>query len=118
MKLLRIRAVAKKELIQIWRDTLSLAMAFMMPVMLLFIFGYAITLDVGNLKTVLYDPDNSSLSRQLVDSFRASGYFTVVGSVNEQKEIDRYLDSGEAFVAISIPDKFSEHVKTGNETSL
>ena len=46
MKPLRIKAIAKKELIQIWRDPLSLAMAFLMPVMLLFIFGYAITLDV------------------------------------------------------------------------
>ena len=118
MKLLRIKAVAKKELIQIWRDPLSLAMAFMMPVMLLFIFGYAITLDVNNLKTVVYDLDNSRLSRELVDSFRASGYFMVVGSIHDQKEIDRYLDSGKAFVAISIPNKFSEHVKTGKETSL
>ena len=118
MKLVRIKAVAKKELIQIWRDPLSLAMAFIMPVMLLFIFGYAITLDVNNLKTVVYDLDNSILSRELVDSFRASGYFTIVGSINDQREIDRYLDTGKAFVAISIPDKFSEHVKTGNETSL
>jgi len=118
MKLLRIKAVAKKELIQIWRDPLSLAMAFLMPVMLLFIFGYAITLDVNNLKTVVYDLDHSSLSRELIDSFRASGYFTVVGNINEQKEIDRYLDSGKAFVAISIPKGFSEHIKTGRETSL
>jgi ABC-2 type transport system permease protein len=102
MKLLRIKAIAKKELIQIWRDPLSLAMAFMMPVMLLFLFGYAITLDVNNLKTVVYDLDHSVLSRELVDSFRASGYFTVVGSVHEQKEIDSYLDSGRARVAISI----------------
>ena len=118
MKLLRIKAIAKKELIQIWRDPLSLAMAFMMPVMLLFLFGYAITLDVNNLKTVVYDLDKSSLSRELVNSFRASGYFTVVGSIHEQKEIDSYLDSGKAFVAISIPDKFSEKIKTGKETTI
>jgi ABC-2 type transport system permease protein len=118
MKLLRIKAIAKKELIQIWRDPLSLAMAFMMPVMLLFLFGYAITLDVNNLKTVVYDLDHSVLSRELVDSFRASGYFTVVGSIHEHKEIDSYLDSGKAFVAISIPDKFSERVKTAKETTI
>ncbi len=85
MKLLRIKAVAKKELIQIWRDPLSLAMAFLMPVMLLFIFGYAITLDVNNLRTVVYDLDKSSLSRELVAEFRESGYFTVVGNVYHRK---------------------------------
>ena len=118
MKLLRIKAVAKKELIQIWRDPLSLAMAFMMPVMLLFIFGYAITLDVNNLKTVVYDLDKSSASRELIEAFSSSGYFTVVGNVNQQKEIDRYLDTGQAFVAISIPRDFSEKMKTGRDTSL
>ncbi|RPI36617.1 MAG: ABC transporter permease [Nitrospiraceae bacterium] len=118
MKILRVRAVAKKELIQIWRDPLSLAMAFLMPVMLLFIFGYAITLDVNNLKTVVCDLDKSSRSRELVDALGASGYFTVVGNIHEQKEIDSYLDSGRAFVALTIPQGFLEHLKTGKETSL
>jgi ABC-2 type transport system permease protein len=118
MKFLRVRAIAKKELIQIWRDPLSLAMAFLMPVMLLFIFGYAITLDVDNLKTVVFDLDKSSISRELVDSFRASGYFTIVGNIDDQKEIDSYLDSGKAFVALSIPRGFSDDVKAGKEASL
>jgi ABC-2 type transport system permease protein len=118
MKFLRVRAIAKKELIQIWRDPLSLAMAFLMPVMLLFIFGYAITLDVGNLKTVVFDLDKSSISRELVDSFRASGYFTIVGNIDEQKEIDSYLDSGRAFAALSIPKDFSKNIKAGKEASL
>ncbi len=47
MKILRIKAIAKKELIQIWRDPLSLAIAFLMPLMQLFIYGYAITFDVS-----------------------------------------------------------------------
>jgi len=118
MKLLRIKAVTKKELLQIWRDPLSLAMAFMMPVMLLFIFGYAITLDVNNLETIVYDLDKSSASRELVEAFSSSGYFTVVGNVNQQKEIDQYLDTGKAFVVISIPKDFSEKMKTGRDTSL
>ncbi len=118
MKLLRIKAIAKKELTQIRRDPLSLAMAFLMPVILLFIFGYAITLDVNNLKTVVYDLDKSSLSRELVAEFRESGYFTVVGKANEHKEIDKYLDSGKALVAISIPEDFSENINTGRDVQL
>jgi ABC-2 type transport system permease protein len=93
-------------------------MAFVMPVMLLFIFGYAITLDVDNIKTIVYDLDKSSASRELIEAFSSSGYFTVAGSVHEQKEIDRYLNTGRAFVAIFIPEDFSEQIKTGREASL
>lgn len=118
MKVLRIKAIAKKELIQIWRDPLSLAMAFLMPVMLLFVFGYAITLDVNNLKTVAYDLDKSSLSRELIAEFRESGYFTVVDNVNEHREIDRYLDSGKAQVAIAIPADFSKNILKGENAGL
>ncbi|MBI5055666.1 MAG: ABC transporter permease [Nitrospirae bacterium] len=118
MKLLRIKAIAKKELIQIRRDPLSLAMAFMMPVILLFIFGYAITLDVNNLRTVVYDLDKSSLSRELVAQFRESGYFTVVGNAYTNKDIDSYLDSGRAQIAISIPSDFSKNIKAGKNAGL
>jgi len=118
MSILRIRAIAKKELIQIWRDPLSLAMAFMMPVMLLFLFGYAITLDVNDLKTVVYDLDKSSLSRELVREFTESGYFTVVDYIHDNMDINRYLDSGRARVAISIPEKFSEDIRTGRNPTL
>jgi len=118
MKLLRIKAIAKKELIQIWRDPLSLAMAFLMPVMLLFIFGYAITLDVNNLKTVVYDLDRSSMSREIVNSLKASGYFTVLDYVDSPRDIDRFLDEGRAAVIVSIPRDFSERIRRGETASL
>ncbi len=118
MKILRIKAIAKKELIQIWRDPLSLAMAFLMPVMLLFIFGYAITFDVNNIKTIVNDLDKGLLSRELVEEFRESGYFTIVENVDSYKEIDSYIDSGRAQVAIAIPSDFSERIKRGEDVSL
>lgn len=115
MRFIRIRAIAKKELLQIRRDPLSLAMAFLMPVMLLFIFGYAITLDVNNLRTVVYDLDRSSLSREFVSRFSSSGYFVVIGAVDDHREIDRYLDSGKALAAMTIPADFSEKVRAGED---
>jgi ABC-2 type transport system permease protein len=118
MKILRIKAITKKELIQIWRDPLSLALAFLMPVMLLFIFGYAITMDVDNLTTIVYDIDKSSLSRELVAEFRESGYFTIISAVETHKDIDKYIDSGNAKVAISIPKNFSENIKTDKNAQL
>jgi ABC-2 type transport system permease protein len=118
VKLLRIKAIAKKELIQIRRDPLSLAMAFVLPAMLLFIFGYAITLDVNELTTIVYDRDRSNMSRELVDELTASGYFTVVRHAESGKEIDNYLDSGKARVAVSIPDNFSRDIRTSRTAPL
>lgn len=118
MKMLRIKAIAKKELIQLRRDRLSLAMAFLMPVLLLFIFGYAITLDVNNLATVVYDLDRSSMSRELIRQFTASGYFSTVHHAGDHREIDRFLDTGKARIAVSIPSDFSRDLRSGKEASL
>ena len=71
MKLIRVKAIAKKEMLQILRDPLSLAMGFLMPVLLLFIFGYAISLDVNNITTIVRDYDRDRLGRELVADLSA-----------------------------------------------
>jgi ABC-2 type transport system permease protein len=113
MNLMRIKAIAKKELIQIRRDRFSLAVAFLMPVILLFIFGYAITFDINRIRTVVYDMDKSSLSRELIAQFTESGYFRAVAYVEGYRDIDRYLDTGAARVALVIPYDFSKSVRKG-----
>lgn len=118
MKYLRVKAIAHKELIQIRRDPLSLAMAFLMPILLLVIFGYAITLDVNNLKTIVYDADRSSLSRELAAELTASGYFSIVRSAEEPREIDAWLDGGKARVALWIPVDFSKKIRAGGVAQL
>lgn len=118
MKLIRVKAIARKEIIQILRDPISLALAFLMPAMLLFIYGYAITFDVDRITTVVYDMDKSSQSRELVDQFEKSGYFTVLSYLDNYSEIDRFIDSGKAQVALSIPVDFSRHLVTGKEAPV
>jgi len=118
MKYLRVKAIAKKELIQIRRDPLSLAMAFLMPVLLLVIFGYAITLDVNNLSTIVYDADRSGMSRELAAELTASGYFAIVRSAEDPGEIDAWLDAGKARVALWIPADFTKKVRAGEVAQL
>ena len=118
MSFLRIRAIVKKESIQILRDPFSLAMGFLMPLMLLFIFGYAISLDVDKLTTVVNDLDNTSASRELVRQFAASEYFKIVKYVDRYRDIDLYLDSGQARVAIAIPVDFSSKAATRKDAQF
>lgn len=114
----RIKAIAKKEYIQILRDPLSLLIAFLMPAMQLFIYGYAITFDVTNIRTIVYDQDKSALSRELVAELRESGYFSIITDVDRLGDIDAYLDSGRARVAIAIPPHFSRDIETKKGTHV
>lgn len=118
VRLRRVRAIARKELVQILRDPLSLAMAFLMPAMLLFIFGYAITLDVNRIRTVVLDRDHSSLSRELISELSESGYFTVVNMAGSPRELDEALDAGKALVAMTIPESFSGDLRSGRPAGL
>jgi ABC-2 type transport system permease protein len=118
MKLVRVRAVAKKEVIQIWRDPLSLAIAFLMPLIQLFIYGYAITFDINNISAVIYDRDRSVESRELVSEMRASGYFSIDRYVDGYKEIDSQIEQNKAKIAIVIPENFSKDIKTRRPTQV
>jgi ABC-2 type transport system permease protein len=118
MKLVRVKAIARKEFIQIRRDPFSLAMALLMPAMLLFIFAYAISFDVDDIPTAVYDQDKSSLSRELISQFADSGYFDLVAYLDSIHEIDALLDKREAKLAIVIPYDFSKNVHIGKPTEI
>jgi ABC-2 type transport system permease protein len=118
MSLLRIKAIAKKEWIHVRRDHMSLAMAFLLPVILLLIYAYAITFDVDNILMAVYDQDKSSMSRDLTAQFTESGYFTAVAYPDSYAAIDRCLDSDAARVALVIPFDFSKNMRTGKGASV
>ena len=88
----RLRAVAVKELHHIARDPRSLAMALLVPVMMLLLFGYALSLDVDRITTLVYDQDQTAASRELIRQFQGSRFFQILGEVNSYAEIDRAID--------------------------
>lgn len=113
MSLTRLLAIARKELIQLRRDTRSLILAFLLPVLLLVLFGYAISWDVRNIRTAVLDGDRSARSRDLIDAFRASGYFTFVDDLERPEEIGALFDRGSAQVALVIPAGFAADLSAG-----
>ncbi|MFN8006113.1 MAG: hypothetical protein U0V70_03635 [Terriglobia bacterium] len=79
MNLRRTRAVAKKEFLHILRDTRSLILALVLPMLMLLLFGYALSLDVDELPVLVWDQDKTPESRELVERFRTSCFFKVLG---------------------------------------
>jgi ABC-2 type transport system permease protein len=114
----RLLAISRKELLQFRRDTRSLLLAFLLPVLLLVLFGYAITFDVEHIATAVLDQDRSARSRELIDAFRSSGYFTVTEQLARSSDIDPALEGRRAQVALVIPPDFSAHLGAGRQAAL
>lgn len=109
----RLRALIQKEFIHIIRDPRSLAMAFLMPLILLVLFGYAITMDIKLLNLAVYDQDKSAASRAYLDGFRASGYFNIVAVVDSYTQAREQLDQGSVHLALVIPRNFARELDLG-----
>lgn len=98
----RYWSVVKKEVIQIKRDRPSLAIALVMPLMLLFLFGYAVNTDVNDIQMAVWNQSPSAASRELVDQFVHTRVFEVAAHVSGYEEIEAMLDDGSVNVALII----------------
>ena len=118
MKYRRIAAIAKKEFIHIKRDRRSLILSFVIPIVLLVLFGYALSLDVRNIPTTVLDYDRSQYSRELIESFSQSGYFSINEYAGSYDDIENNILSLKSQVAIVIPAKFEEDLIAGKEVQI
>jgi ABC-2 type transport system permease protein len=109
----RLRALLVKEFIQMSRDRMTLAMMVALPVIQLLLFGFAINTDVKHLSTVVFDQAMQQESRDLLNSFTASGYFDVKHIANSYQEVNRRIQAGETKVGIIIPPDFTANLKHG-----
>lgn len=113
MNLKRTWAMARKETIQLKRDPRSLILAFVLPLLLVALFGYAITLDVRNIELATLDYDHSRESRELIDAFEASGYFRVVERLEQYRKVEELLALGRARAVLIIPAGLSRDLAVG-----
>jgi ABC-2 type transport system permease protein len=118
MKLHRIAAVTDKESRDILRDPVTVAVALLMPLIMLFLFGYAISLDIDEVPIGVLDFDRTSQSRQLTDRFVQSGYFRLVDDYRDDHAVEQALQSSNIKLALIVPPGFARDLVRGEATQV
>lgn len=111
-------AFARRELIELVRDPVRLAFAFLGPVFLMVTFGFGVSFDVDRLTYAVLDRDQSLEGRSLLENFRGSRYFLEQPPLNDAAEIDRRLRSGELKMALEIPPDFGRDLLAGRQPEI
>ena len=109
--LVRILAIAHKEVTHIQRDPQIIIFALGLPVLLIFLFGYAVSFDIERVPLVVVDQDRTVASRELIDKFSASDTFRVVARRQDPREVETLFRSGAAKAAIVIPRGFARKLR-------
>nr|HID14122.1 ABC transporter permease [Anaerolineae bacterium] len=114
----RTLTIARKELLHIVRDRRTLAVMFLIPMVQLFLLGYAATTDIEHLRTAVLDGDRTPQSRELVEAYRASNYFDIVAYVGNEEELARMVDRGTARAGLIVPPGYGADVIAGRTASV
>jgi ABC-2 type transport system permease protein len=114
----RILVIARKELLQLRRDRLTIAMMVALPLVQLILFGYAINNDVRHIRTLVYDQDHSAESRDFVRSLEVTGFYDIVGASSNYADVQRAFRAARARVAIVIPPRFASDLARKQPTTV
>lgn len=118
MNLRRLNAVARKESLHLIRDWRSLTLALAIPLILILLYGYALTLDLRQVPTVVWDQSRTTASRELLSLFNNSPYFDVRDYHDDYHGLQQALDGGMAMVAIVIPGDFAARVQAARPVKI
>lgn len=118
MSLERLRNMIKKEFIQVFRNPKMKAIVLVMPLVQSMVFGYAVTTDVRQVATAVYDQAETPESRDLIDRFVHSGYFSVAAIVKNEREMNELIDYGKVAAVIRIPSDFSRNINSGTPAAV
>jgi ABC-2 type transport system permease protein len=113
-----VRAIARKEYFHLIRDFRSLYLAFIIPLLLILLFGYALSLDVENISTVVVDHDKTAESRNFIRKLNASVYFKVIAHLANSSAAIEAIDRNRAILAIVIPPRWTEDLKSDRKSPL
>lgn len=118
MNLRRTWAIARKETLHIRRDPRSLALAVGIPMMMLLLFGYALTLDVDRVPLVVWDQSGTPASRDYIAQFTGSRYFSFVGTVSDYRTLENTIDTRNAMIALVIVPEFARDLDSGRAAQV
>ncbi len=118
MNFRRTYAIARKEILHIVRDTRSLMAAITQPLLVLLLFGYALSLDVDRVPTIVYDGAQTTESKALVRDFQGSRYFQIIEETDRYSAIEKAIDQRRALVGIVIPTDYSDNLAHGKEAQV
>ncbi|MGA1874814.1 MAG: ABC transporter permease [bacterium] len=118
MRLHRLWAMARKEFLHIIRDPRSLGMGIAIPLLMLILYGYALTLDVDKVPAVIWDQSQSPTSRELISRFHGSRYFSIRGYASSYGELEQAIDTRQALIALIIPPDLAGRIKSGRPASV
>ena len=107
----RLLTIIQKEFLHILRDPRSLAVIVLMPILMVLLYGYAITFDVKDIKLGVIDRDMTPASRELLNRFTNSGYFTITARLKDRNEVEQLMLQRKVFIAIVIPRGFANDLK-------
>lgn len=103
-------ALIVKEFQIIWSDPKNRAMILCPPVLMLAIFAFAATFEVNNISMLIYDKDDSQISRALIDKLANTPYVKHIDMVDNPEELTQKIDNENAFVALTIPQDFAKKI--------
>jgi len=118
INLRRLVAVARKEFIHVLRDKRALAIAILLPMIMLMIFGYALTLDLDRVPLAILDQSRTPQSRELVARFEGSRYFSVVQRAGSEREVEAAINRGQAMLGLVVPLDFGRRVASERKTQV
>lgn len=114
----RLRAVAHKEFIHVFRDPRALGIAIVLPMIMLMIFGYALTMDLDRVPLAVWDQSRTPQSRELVSRFEGSRYFSLVATPDTYRDVEEGIVTGRVMVALVIPVEFGRQVASGRKAQV
>lgn len=117
MKIKTLRAFIKKEFLHIFRDYRTLVVLFGMPLVQVILFGYAITMDLRDVKIAIWDKSKDNQSLALVENLTASGFFIKAGEINSPDEIEETFRKGKTRAVVVIPTNFNKKL-SGNKAAV
>jgi ABC-2 type transport system permease protein len=118
MRFHRVKAVAWKETVQIMRDSRSIAIVVIMPIVLMLAFGYGVSFDIKHVRAYIFDRDGTQQSQDLLKKLQASEYFDIIRVVDNYKDLVHGIDSGDCVLAVVVSPNFAEQIRKGGTTSV